>query len=178
MKTKKLVFFISVLLFAFLSCKKKDLNVLPPETQNQSFGCLLNNKVWVNEGSNHFGIAGLHIYVYKYDFGISAVKFNTNTNQEFSFNFNQPLKVGLYYFNSSKCSASFFDIKQRCIFNTDSTLNWGTLEITKYDTIQKKVMGRFSFKAKRNHFYYGVDTIKYDKDSIITITDGRFNIMY
>jgi len=167
MRTKEIVIAIAVLLFTF-----------PSETQNQSFGCLLNNKVWVNEGVPQYGVAGLQVYIDKNSFGITAVKYNNTLRQYFGFGASQPLKVGLYYFNSSKCSASFFDIKQKCIFNTDSTLNWGTLEITKYDTIQKKVMGRFSFKAKRNHFYYGADTIKYDKDSVITITDGRFNIMY
>ena len=118
------------------------------------------------------------MYIDKNSFGITAVKYNNTLRQQFGFGASQPLKVGLYYFNSSKCSATFIDIRQKFIFNTDTTLNCGTLEITKYDTIQKKVMGRFSFIAKRNHIYNVNDTIKYDKDSVITITDGRFNIMY
>jgi len=153
------------------------MNVLPAETQDESFGCMLNNKVWVNEGALQFGVAGLQVGISKNGFTIVAVKSNNTLRQQINFNISQPLKVGLYYFNSLKSSASFIDIKQRCLFTTDSTLNWGTLEITKYDTVQKKVMGRFSFKAPSG-IYGGVDTIKRNKDSIITITEGRFNIMY
>ena len=174
MRTNKIIIVVLSLVLFLISCKKRDMNVLPAETQNQSFGCLLNNKVWVNEGSPQFGISGLQVYIDKNSFGFTAVKYSNTVRQYFGFGASQPLKVGLYYFNSSKCSATFLDIKHKYSFNTDSTLNWGTLEITKYDTLQKRVMGRFSFKAK----LYNGDTIKYDKDSIITITEGRFNIMY
>jgi len=175
MKTNKIIIVVLSLVLFLISCKKRDMNVLQAETQNESFGCMLNNKVWVNEGASYSGVAGLNIYIYQYNFGISAVKSNTNTGQEFSFNINQPLKVGKYYFNTSTCNASFSDLLNRSYFQTDSTQNWGTLEITKYDTIQKKVMGRFSFRAPRSYFN---DTTKIKKDSIITITEGRFNIMY
>ena len=177
MKTNKIIIVVFSLVLFLISCKKRDMNVLPAETQNQSFGCLLNNKVWVNEGAMHFGQSGLAVSIYKNEFSILADKSNNTIHQEFNFYINQPLKVGLFYLNKSNCYASMNDVVTQCSFNTDSTLNTGTLEITKYDTVQKIVIGRFSFKAL-GYYYGGIDTIKKHKDSIITVTEGRFNIKY
>ena len=187
MKTIKTFLILGLFLLLYHSCKKEDKTpVLPPETQEgkHTFGCLIDNKVFINEGSyQDYGNLNIYNYPHEIIFNINMFNSKQNIHQFMGINIKKPIKVGLFYFNASECHASFINgidyDPNACYYVTDTTQIVGTLEISKYDTIQKTLSGRFNFKA---HKYYHTnsngDTIMGNCDSIITVTQGRFDIHY
>jgi hypothetical protein len=186
---KKLHLFIAILLnmLLLIACRKKDTTpALPPETQEgrTTFGCLINNKVFVNEGSYQFGAPSFYSVNLQRGINLNAFMIDAkqNISQAIGISIQQTIKVGLYSFNSSSCQASFtngFKKSVGCYYTSDTTKDIGTLEITKYDTIQKILSGKFNFILhKIYHTTSNGDTIKGSCDSIITITQGRFDLRY
>ena len=185
---KKNITVIVVLSFVLflISCKKDTTPVLPSETQEgrTTFGCLVNNKVFVNEGSYQFGISNFYAVFLQRGINLNAFMIDTkqNISQVIGISLQQPIKVGLYSINSTACQVSFingFRQSTGCYYTSDTTKNIGTLEITKYDTIQKILSGKFNFILhKIYHTTTSGDTIKGTCDSIITITQGRFDLRY
>lgn len=166
------------LLFYAASCDSDDDNdTLPRETQDgrNTFGCLVNGKVWEKGGDLSFPHPNLGAFVGENEFGITASRFGNNIFQTISIDVAQPLKVDTYSFNNNECIASFSDRETDCYYQT--YLHYiGKLEITKFDSVKKIISGRFNFKA----FIYNADTINSAGtcDSSITITEGRFDIHY
>lgn len=167
---KKLKLVIIVLVFLLLnlaSCWKDtyDGNTLPPETQEgkNTFGCLVNGKVWVATVPSNLYFQGRDGIV------IIAKKYVSKVNQEISFGLIDTLRETQYDLNDKNHEAIYNDNIKNYIFRTDSLIYTGSLEITKFDTIEKILSGRFNFKAKLD-----LPTV----DSVITISDGRFDFRF
>ncbi|MDP4275216.1 MAG: DUF6252 family protein [Bacteroidota bacterium] len=165
-----------LLILTYSCCKKND--TLPPETQEgkNTFGCLVNNNLWLKGGGLSYPYSNLSIFIDKNFFSINALKIGDQTNQTVNIYIHSPLNVGIYDLNNYNHSGRFLDKIDNCYYKTDSLSATGTLEITKYDTINKIVSGLFNFKALR----YNPDnnTIIENNDSSVQITQGRFDIKY
>jgi hypothetical protein len=184
MKITIIKYSIIIMILALNACdKKKDTTpVLPPETQEgkNTFGCLVDNKIWINEGSSQFSVENIIInHLFN---GLSLNIYNIDDKQKINesmwITIQQPIKTGLYNMKSTAIQAGLSNATNQCYYRTDTSQNVGMLEITKYDTIQKIISGRFNFNV---HLYYhqsfndnSNDTFK----TILTITEGRFDIHY
>ena len=184
MKTNKTLLILGLFLLLYNSCKKENKTpVLPPETQEgkQTFGCLIDNKVFVNEGTYDFGSGNIQLFHNTIGINLRAYMVNSKQNirQEILIVVKKTIKEGLYFFNASECNGYMIDEYTGCNYETDTNKVVGTLEISKYDTVKKNLSGRFNFKAhKFYHTNANGDTLKGTCDSIITITQGRFDILY
>ncbi len=167
-----------ILLNAASCCKDENEETLPPETQTgaNTFGCLVNGKVWLNGGYAPFPSSNLYASVYPNEFVIGALKSNDNMYQSIFIDVKAPISIGKFNLNSENHQAKFADGITNCYYQTDSISSKGTLEITKFDSINKIVSGQFSFIA----FKYKPTTIAVigNCDSTINITEGRFDIKY
>lgn len=173
------IFNLTTLALGFLllnaaSCTK-DNGTLPPETQEgkNTFGCLVNEKVWLYGGFS-FPRTNLGITIDENQFSIYALKVDNKINQTVSVYIKSPLAIGFYKLNDINHIAKFIDEESNCYYQTDSISSTGTLEITKYDSINKIVSGNFSFKALKFNPDNNENIISCD--SIVSITDGRFDI--
>jgi len=167
---------LGILLLGTISCcKDKDEDKLPPETQEgkNTFGCLVNGKVWIPTGMVTFPSPNIHAEISKNEFSIEALK---SRGQAISFNIKIPLNVGVYNLNSKNSQAFYANGITNCYYQTDTILSKGILEITKFDTLNNIVSGKFNFIA----FKYKPIIIEVigDCDSSIAITEGRFDIKY
>ncbi len=174
------IFIIVMLGLGFLllnasSCCKE--NTLPPETEQgkNTFGCLVNGVVWKNRGQPHFGSPNLGAVIYENEFRIIATNTHDNIYQGIVIFVKAPLRLGIYKLNNANSFAQLNDDHNECYYKTDSISSTGTLEITKYDSTNKIVSGIFNFKAAKYSSSY-LTIIKGSCDSIITITEGRFDI--
>jgi hypothetical protein len=165
-------FFLVLVLSSFSSCEKdEDFSVLPAETQsgNNTFGCYV-------EGKRFFG--GYLVYAIVPGFAVSYHNKSNyiiiNTTGKFEDNkkgamhmqvFNPKAGVTLKLFNGE------FDY-----INSNSRNNYGVIEggevtITKFDTINKIVSGRFSMIGKLD-----ININDYSGNDSIRITEGRFDL--
>ena len=183
-----------VLFFAFASCKscKKELTTadliaqLPPETQTgaNTFGCLIDGVPFVPTGTGSFTypdypvIGGYRnplppIYYNRTNVDISARKPYTNislylrnVNQvgTYNLNFNTlPIPNTLYPQNHG-LYATFGNAMPETEYITTSVYT-GQVEVTKADTTNGIVSGRFSFKA-----------VNKASGKTVEITNGRFDM--
>lgn len=173
---------LTMLAFIFLllnaaSCSKDNSNTLPPETQEgkSTFGCLVNGVVWKNQGQPHFGSPNLGASIDSNEFVIGATNDINYTHQSIVISVKIPLRLGIYNLNSDNSFAQFYEYDNDCYYKTDSISSTGTLEITKYDPTNKIVSGIFNFKAAKFSSSY-LTISKGSCDSIVTITEGRFDI--
>lgn len=166
---------LGILLFSAISCcKDKDEDKLPPETQEgkNTFGCLVNGKVWVPTGIT-FPSPNINAEVSKTQFRIGALK---SKGGYVSFNIQFQPSSGIFNLNNEKCMAAYGNSTANCYYRTDSITSIGTLEITKFDSINNIISGRFSFNASK---FLIVGTVSDEScDSTVTITEGRFDIKY
>lgn len=81
----------------------------------------------------------------------------------------------MYYLNRTSIAA-FIDYEKKCYYQNDSISSTGILEITKYDTINRIISGRFSFNA--NKYYIDNITSIENCTSSITIAEGRFDMKF
>lgn len=160
---------------------------LPPETQTGAgtFACLINGEVWtykdpksslslkeVTDWSfdpNEFG-GRLTISALRYDekdIGIDQMGFFADSlifKREIVLNNTNPRSMGFAY---TPYKVEF----PKCDYATNDTLakdffRQGSLTVTKFDTQQKIISGRFNYTIYR----FGCDTLR--------ITQGRFDIKY
>ena len=180
-----------VLFFAFASCKscKKELTTadliaqLPPETQTgaNTFGCLIDGVPFVPTGTGSFTypdypiIGGYRnalppVYYNRTNVEISARKPYTNL----SFYIRNVNQVGTYNLNSN-VSPNTVNPQNYALYITSgdalpeteyitTTVYTGQVEITKADTVNRIVAGRFSFKA-----------VNKASGKTVEITNGRFD---
>ena len=139
---------------------------LPAETQSgkNTFGCRVNGKIWVAEAP--FPISRLTGGWYKGSLNIYGIKKKDNTSQHIYIRRVKTTAVGTYILNNSDTEqVHFSDLSINCDYYTDS-LNTGHLTITRLDTINGIISGRFDFKVKQT----GCPDIE--------VTEGRFDYNY
>ena len=175
-----------VMLVMFASCKscKKEINLLPDETQTgaNTFGCLVDGKAWIPTGLStvpatkpvsggyisalppiYFNTTNVWLRTYKDD-GTSFVLYLRNVD-----------KIGTYPLNFDTQSAPTNLYPQNCAelirYSNSSSENYittsvytGSVEITRADPINLLLSGRFSFTGVSN------------TGKTINVTDGRFDI--
>ncbi|MFN6944413.1 MAG: DUF6252 family protein [Cytophagaceae bacterium] len=172
--------FLGLFLLLFLtSCPKitpePKPEELPPETQEgkDTFGCLVNGQVWVPRVTVWVGQSRLVSSYSAGTFNLVARK-NINRsgiteNQSISIRISEnALQSGNYLLNSpfKDGRGHFTDLISKCIYETDSIQYDGLVEITKLDTINQIVSGRFHFTANSE------DCGK------LEVTEGRFDVRY
>lgn len=174
MKLKYITFiaFLALVLSSFSSCEKnEDFSTLPAETQsgNNTFGCYV-------EGKRFFGgyLVWAMVPVFDVDYHSKSDYLIINTTGKFEDNkkgamhmqiFKPKVNIILKMFNGE------FDY-----INSNSRINYGVFDggeviITKLDTINKIVSGRFSMIGKG-----AVDIDKFTGSDSIKITEGRFDL--
>jgi hypothetical protein len=175
------------------SCKKEKpctdpICQLPPITQEGKniFGCLVDGKPWTANTSDAFLTAPSFDPIYVMFPIRNGIKFfNLNLNRrnrkegidsDISISIENAIGVGIYLLNNNDAigypvrsaykSIGLFSISDSFAYpyETDS-LHTGQVTITKYDTVNKIYSGTFYFTAQN-----------INNDSIVHITDGRFDI--
>ena len=159
------------------SCEKDKSNVLPDETQegNNTLGFLLNGKVWTSKVPYCSTTASAN----KSNLSIGASVSQTNIPYVGFCIKDAPIKTDTVYLLSSIYSFDFGEYGERKsngdIFQYYTTDEYkGSVTLTKFDTINQIVSGKFSFKAKRRI----TESSDCYCDTIVTITDGRFDLKY
>ena len=169
MKTK--LFFIALLAIVLLSAaqceKEKDLNTLPPETQEgkNTFGCLIDGELYVKGDAPwmHAQISAgysksrksLNVSVYLHPNGYIYM-------DSFVQNINEQTPIALCYYSPHNGDYTCFCFGGRDI---------GNITITKLDVENKIISGRFNFDGLCSDIYFNPIG-----DSTIMITEGRFDI--
>ena len=181
MKNKQIIpMCIAILLcFCFAQCKKTNTpsptDQLPPTTQTvaNTFGCLVNGKVYVPKGSSGTGSPNPKPI---YDIGLNGVP-NLLINANQYENNDQIGNFELFIDSISQNRIQTINIVGKqfgfgstaflgCGFLRSDTILFkkGAIYITKYDQISRIVSGTFNIKIKPNN----CDTLFF--------TDGRFDL--
>ena len=181
MKQFILFFFCSLLIGS--SCRKPKpvdpVKLLPPETQTgaNTFGCLLNGQVFKPKGDPFAGPvikAQYQLVNGKQGFGISASRRNGDVREGIGVA-GDSVKLFEGVFELAQVDAGRFvaGYTYRDL-NTISGIQYGTtatnrgqLTITKFDTVNQIISGRFWFDA--------IDTTT---GKIVQIREGRFDLPY
>lgn len=178
MKSHQLLLFaFSFLIFASACCKDNNERTLPPETQNgyNTYGCRINGKVWLPQATPFTAVA-LVARANKSTLSIGA---NQGVAQTIGVTINDEIVSNkTYIINSDKELNAFYNFKcdkgTFCYYQTNSKYS-AEITITRFDTINRIVAGRFAFKVAL------IDSQNTDCNcdtSIINITDGRFDLQY
>jgi len=174
---KKLMMFVIVIgLINNLSCSPdKDEENLPQETQvgANTLGCLINGKIWLPKGLVTFPSPNLQAQVSQTYFYISALK---EGGDFITIEINESPKIGVFNLNDSNHTAYMGNSGTNCYYKTDSESLNNYIEITKFDTVNYIISGRFEFTAFKFQIE-GLDSSS-ECDSIKKITEGRFDIKY
>ncbi len=170
--------FLVLVLSSFSSCDKtEDFSVLPAETQsgNNTFGCYVEGKRFFGGYLIHFGIPPLSaVYHSKQEL--------LNINADGKFEDNKQGSMGIQIFNPKvgvtiKMQRAIFEYYPRIfpgassVFTEFGVSDGGEVIITKLDTINKIVSGRFSMIGKG-----AVDINNFTGSDSITIAEGRFDL--
>jgi hypothetical protein len=175
MKTTLIVPLLA-LLFLATSCPRKDMppkkdpgDELPPITQAgaNTFGCLVNGKVWLPGGG---GLPAINAQYSQGTFSIGADKGVENTNGQLLIWAISPIgDTGKYYIKTGKnnLGASFFDHVALANYqakDSDSLQNW--IHVSKLDPSKLIISGTF------NLFFIGT------RHDTLRMTEGRFDTKY
>lgn len=165
------------LLFVFAlysCCKDKTDNgtpaeQLPPATEDgeNTFGCLVNGEVWLPQGA--INVNRLETDYSNGSFTVTARRKNSTVNQGLSlhveYKFNQADSFIFSIPYDTLPWALYSDLSSSCYFYTDE-MHSGQILISKFDSINRVVAGKFSFDAN--------DTVC----GGVHITEGRFDLRY
>jgi len=170
-------------LFLF-NCKKKEIDALPPITQNgaNTFGCLVNGSAWVSTGKPS-SLSGKGMKTieggYQYDFKSDTIRRNVvlwatrNDGTTLIIFIRKVYKPGIYSFTqsngtwpSSSVPLSYASFSDKSGLYITDVYHKGTLVITKADTINDTIAGTFAFEG-----------YNYDTKQTISITNGRFDFL-
>ena len=176
---KNIIIIVTLMLLSAASCKKDKASEdqLPPATQTgaNTFGCLINGKVFVPKGYDGSGRPNPHVQ-YDYDLNgqpflsIDAKRYDQNqVNGSVFILFNNLNNTGSYQIPTLfKYSVGWSDIIPGCgMGNLDATVSaWGGGDISRLDIANRIISGTFNFKAIKP----GCDTVR--------ISDGRFDIKF
>jgi hypothetical protein len=173
---KKLVVFLVVSL-AIISCQKK-ADELPPATQTgaNTFGAMVNGKLWVPADAPFPAAAKLEITYYPTGVLINARNLASSpTETEFEFFLQNVYGPGMYYLNTATPtypyqtgSYGYYILRKFTPLNEwiTGTQIGGAVNITRNDTANHIISGTFQFDAV--NMSGTPDTIH--------VTDGRFDI--
>ena len=183
-----------VLFFAFASCKscKKELTTadliaqLPPETQTgaNTFGCLIDGVPFVPTGTGSFtypdypviggyrkasppifyNSTNVYIAAFKPYNNFSLYIRNVDQVGMYNLNFNTASFPGPVYPQNHGSYVTSADAMPEIEYIT-TTVYTGQVEITRADTVNRIVAGRFSFKA-----------VNKATGKTVEITNGRFDV--
>lgn len=172
--------FLVLVLSSFSSCDKdEDFSILPAETQSgkNTFGCNVEGKKFFGGYPIYFSPSSLlATYNQKLDFLriYTEGKFEDKKKGIMSLEILKP-EIGV----STKIFRAIFNYYPRVIPGTSSIVtqygvsHGGEVTITKLDTINQIVSGRFNLIAKG-----AVDINDYSGTDSIRITEGRFDLKY
>ena len=169
MKTK--TFFTALLAIVLLSaaqCEKPDNSKLPPETQEgkNTFGCLINGELFTGFSKPvQIGLPPLTAYYYRSrkELSIYAAKYEGAIGLRVE----NPKENTTATINSAGF-APYDDICSCFYYRKENT---GQVILSKFDTVNLIVSGRFYFDGQCSDIDF-----KPIGDSIIYVTDGRFDI--
>lgn len=175
---KYLIIAVSLLILCAASCKKNKgskEDQLPPITQTgaNTFGCLINGKVWIPKGYNGTGTPNPKISIEFFNgkmfLGIVTSQLENGNSQGYMdiYFFDSVLSADVYnYPDKMNFSASWPKVINGCFTPAGDTTvkKWGQAIITKFDNINKIVSGIFSCKFKAP----SCDTV--------FISNGRFDL--
>jgi len=165
-------YLFALILSSCTSCDEPDSTVLPAETQSgkNTFGCYVNNDLFVGGFANLMAPNPFNAtYSKKYNglgimvSGVVNNNFKTSRNiflEVFSIKADTTMKID---------TAFCYNIND--FYPYYVTRKTGEIYITKLDTINKIVSGRFRFTAKSADWYRNA----VDNDSIV-VTNGRFDL--
>lgn len=165
---------IVVTLFLLMSCEKQDMNVLPKETQTgrNTFGCMINNQLFI--GGGYYSYIGYSPLSAEYNrnnktlaiFSVSKI-YTDKASGSMGLMIANPVEGSTQKLSHATYIVDVLGCYQYLI------LNEGEVYLTKFDTINKIVSDRFSFKGKcAGHG----DDFKVNGDSV-QITQGRFDVL-
>ena len=180
MKKNNTIWLLLLALFSiFAACKKGSTTTtqdqLPPATQTgtNTFGCLVNRKVYIPKGYSGTGTPnpkkifdiGLNRLPY---LQIDAIQYDDQKNQNGSFiiNIDSLIGTGIYTVYTNKKQIGFGSyLIPSCGILPDDDIQYksGNIQITKYDLTNGIISGIFSFKIKPSN----CDTLFF--------TEGRFD---
>ena len=175
MKTTNIIFISTCMLLflsSFSSCEKENLNELPAETQSgkNTLGCMIGNELFLG---GYFPITGaiplgaaykretkkISIYAYGKINNKAAGIIALNIDHQ-KIDSLQKIQIG-YYSKLSSASECF----------QYSVINDGEINLTKFDTINKIISGKFNFKGKCSD-----ELFHFSGNDSTQITQGRFDI--
>jgi len=185
-------YFIALIFFVISSCTKDGMDPLPEATQigANSFGCKVNGKVWIPNGSHSLFVsipalsAGMYqSYQGVKHFSIDARKDPSTLNTEedsyddLSIDIILPFSTGQAIIDKNcfscelYCPLSSMRLKVQGIYNgacymTDS-LHPGRINFTRVDSVNRIYSGTFEFTA-----------IDKRSGKTISATDGRFDVKW
>lgn len=165
---------IAVMLFLLMSCEKQDMSVLPEETLSgkNTFGCMVNNQLFIGGGYySYIGYSPLSAGYNRRDktlrvFTVSKI-YTDKVNGSMGLTIANPVEGSTQKLSHATYIVDSPDCYQYLI------LNEGEVYLTKFDTINKIVSGRFSFKGKCAGY---ADDFKVNGDSV-EIIQGRFDVL-
>ena len=152
-----------------LPTPKEELPPIIKEGKN-TFGCLVNGKLWLPKGNN--GTSNLDLsYDPTYDGGtldIASYRILSDQDRQYLYIYMTNLsKAGIYKLNDLKVGSATFDYSIKCNYNRDSSVyRNGILDVTKFDLLSKIISGTFEFSLVRS----SCDTLK--------VTQGRFDMKF
>lgn len=176
MKILLTTFIISLFLF---SCKK-DVKELPPATQTgaNTFGAMVDGKMWIPQGFGPINASNiLETRLLGNNLFIVAQNFASSPNEsEFDIRIIGLTGVGSYPLNSnvnhpsnSYSYAYYVKRKLTPLYEwITSSVNTGSVNISRFDTASRIVSGTFSFSG-------GEIT---NAASPVNVADGRFDLKY
>ena len=165
-----IIYLIAAAIVIFCSnCKKNNSSPqLPIETQvgANTFGCKVNGEIWLPNGAA-FTTPAYDVQYYKSDGYLYLLLNQSNTNQAIKIKMKGVFNIGIYSLDPSNVRAIEYinlHTNNNCIdYNKTNTTQTGIVEITKIDTTNKIVSGRFN----------GILSLISCPD--INITEGRFD---
>ncbi len=176
--------FLITLLFTFISCEDKvDFSVLPGETQsgNNTFGCRVDGKIFIGNIYTTWQQAPLFVeYHREIDLLLISAdgKFEDGKMGNMSMEIYHPkVDIPLNMDNGSfKCSYwTNHETKSQEYFALYSDFTAESeLIITKFDTVNKIVSGKFSMKGSL--LPYSKPSIGCFESDTIQITEGKFDL--
>lgn len=171
MKTKQTLTILLTLLLSFgtWSCEKdekeKNWTSLPAETQEgkNTIGCLVDGKVWATNywGNRHWMSKSTQVIYYKNSeksYYIKILAYKKNDTAISIWILNKKIKI------ETKLNADF--VFKNELGNYDAIRGMGGVYLTKFDTINRIISGKFSFEAIHEE----------DKTDTLKVTDGRFDM--
>ena len=140
---------------------------LPPETTTgeNTFGCLVNGKVWRNGGVGFPNYSLAINEMSEVSLGIVAIRDNKKTQERFKIYFwETDIQNGVFSLDTNKVYIKYLLRNNDDIESIEYKKNIGYIEITRFDLINGIVSGRF-------------EAILYsDSCDSIEVTQGRFDL--